>query len=142
MTTTTDYYEQALVDLKKSLPVRTENQSFDWWDDLFCSSNPRKAIASVIIGDTVTDKVNKKSGRVVECFVMPWRDSDKYREWVSSMRRKWNIDGNALECTKKALISDIHYGGVVVETDNKEAIAREYLATQRIAEKFFGVATN
>lgn len=114
MTTNADYYEQALANLKRSLPIRTENQSFDWWDDLFCASNPREAIASVIIGDTITDKVNKKSGTVVEAFVMPWRDSDKYREWVAAMRRKWNIDGNPSQTANKVLISDIHYGGFVV----------------------------
>lgn len=107
-TTYQDLYEETLTGIKKGLPVRTENQSFDWWDDLFCASNPRKAIAAVIMGDTVTDKINKKSGKVVDRFVMPWRDDAKYREWVASMRQKWDIDGDA------DLISDIHYGGVVV----------------------------
>jgi hypothetical protein len=114
-----DYYEQALASLKRSLPTRTENQSFDWWDDLYCANNPREAIASVIIGDTVADKINKKSGRVVECFVMPWRDDAKYREWVESMRQKWDIDGDA------DLISDIHYGGVVVVEDVVLAMTKE-----------------
>lgn len=108
-----DYYEQALANLKRSLPTRTKNQSFDWWDDLFCAFNPREAIAAVIIGDIITDKVNKKSGRVVECFVMPWRDSDKYREWVNSMRQKYGID-NGFKAGDYEIISEIHYGGFVV----------------------------
>ena len=117
-----DLYEETLTGIKKDLPVRTENQSFDWWDDLFCASNPRKAMAAVIAGDTVIDKINKKSGKVVEAFVMPWRDDSKYREWVAAMRRKWNIDGNSLERANKTLISHIHYGGFVVHMGNDEQI--------------------
>jgi hypothetical protein len=104
-------------DLKQGLVLRTENKSFDWWNDLFCAPDPRKAMSSVIIGDTITDQVNKKSGQVVETFVMPWRDNKKYHDWCVLMRQKWGIGANEFKCDDHEIISEIHYGGFVVKRE-------------------------
>jgi|GEM_PF-5639800 len=109
-----DRWNKATLEIKKESSPKDEH---DWWE-LFSAYDPRKAMNSVKIGDIVFDR--EKSGVVLEAFVMPWRDGTKYGQWKKEVLDRYNVSNFDMLCLSKIdIISDIHYGGFVIEKKKK-----------------------